>query len=254
MVKNNESVWLKTMRTFLKFILHYIDPRSTFLGFLFLCATISIGLYLSFSKLFKIQLSNEIYWPAALAVTGFTLICFVKTRTKRYNTLCHLEVELNQAMDVVSNLQATLKNMIHHFVPVLWSHELPMLTPDNIKSVGRLDIKNNLGDLLCDFRRISQDWNNLIDFGRGHIDVIKDPKHPDHMEVRKSGTEALSLILNRANIAMKLIEDTLILIRVYMRTDEPFFRFKQPFVWPCELYTDICAERGKLNSERQQNN
>lgn len=237
------------MRTFLKFILHYVNPLNSFLGLLSFCMFLICVIYFFFRHYLSIQLSDSIYWPAALAVTGFGLIKFIECRSKRYSVLCNLEVELNQAMDVLSILIATLRFLIKDAVPVLLPHDLPYLTMRYIEDVGRLDIKNNLADLKCDFRRINQDWNNLIEYGREHLDIIKDQRHPQHQGIKSFGTQLLQYVLARSETALKLVQDTLVLVRIYMRSDRPLLRFEQPFIWPCEFLIEIGEEREKLISE-----
>ena len=127
------------MKTFFKFIAHYLNPLNTFLGILFACSGLSALLYYLF-KHFEFPLNPEIYWSSSLGVTGFCLLKFTESRVKRYNTLCHLEVELNQNMDILSNLVATLQNMIQSFMPMLLPHELPILNVDRANGVGRIDV------------------------------------------------------------------------------------------------------------------
>ena len=61
------------MNTFLKFILHYLNHLNTLLGVLLSSSLLSCALYFSFKNYFGISLSDEIFWPAALGVTGFAL-------------------------------------------------------------------------------------------------------------------------------------------------------------------------------------
>ncbi|MBF0106381.1 MAG: hypothetical protein HQM16_13770 [Deltaproteobacteria bacterium] len=154
-------------------------------------------------------------------------------------------------MDTLAILQSSLQNLIRNSMPALLPHDLPYITKDFVRDCGRIDVKNNLADLLCDFRRINQDWNNLIEFGKEHFSIIKNPDHAQHKEFRQLGTQLLNFVLVRVVSSLKIVEDTLILVRIYVHTDRPFFRFKQPFIWPCELLIDIEKERKKLATEKQ---
>lgn len=241
------------MKTFFKFVLHYLNPLNTFLGLLIFFSFLSCSFYFFFTFYLKIKLSDEIFWPATLGVTGFTLIKFVETRTKRHNILCHLEVELNQAMDTLSTLIFLLENMIQKKLPIIMQHTFPYVTMDNIKEVGRLDIKNNLSNLLCDFRRITQDCNNLSEYGQENENAIINSNHAQHQLAITTGLQILNVILTSSKTAFTLIKDTLVLVRIYMSTDKPFFRFGQPFIWPCKLARNIDEERKKILSEIQKN-
>ncbi|MDO8528234.1 MAG: hypothetical protein Q7T03_11210 [Deltaproteobacteria bacterium] len=156
-------------------------------------------------------------------------------------------------MDTLNCLIMTLQSLIQKQTPVLMPHALPYLTLDYLNSVGRLNVKNNLADLLCDFRRINQDWINFIEYGNDNAEILHDPKHSEHQRARAIGTSLMGIIFHKCEASFKLVEDTLVLVRIYTRTDKSFFRFRQPFVWPCEMLVDIEEERKKLVSERQSN-
>jgi hypothetical protein len=237
----------------INFIKHYVDPRSTFSGLITFCAMFSCALYFSFVRLLKIPLNDEIFWSASLGVTGFILIKFVEVRTKRYNALCHLEVELGQAFDALGNMINTLRNMIQQSIPMLLPHDMPFLTLDLVKIVGRLDVKNNLRVLLCDFRVINQDWSNLIDYGKEHAETINDPAHPQHAYARRFGTELLESILSRAEFSQKLVQETIVLVRVYVKEDKPFLGFKQPYISSQRLNARVIEEERKVALEREEN-
>lgn len=237
----------------LQFFGHYLDPRNTFFGALLCLAGLSCGLYFSFTCLLSIPLNTEIYSTAVLGVTGFGLLKFIESRTRRHNTMCRLEVELNHAMDAVSILLGTLKKMIETQIPVLLPHDLPYVSIELVKQVGRIDVKNNLANLLCDFRRINQDWNNLVEFGKRHEEAITDHNHPQHRSARLAGTNLLTMVFDHTKSTFSLIKETLLLIRVYIRKDHPFFRFGQPFTWPCKMKKEIELERKTLESELHSN-
>ena len=120
----------------MKFILHHLNPLNTFIG-IFICnAILTYVLHFLLTNYFKIKFSEEIFWSAALGVSGFILIKFIEVRTKLYNTLCYIEVELTH----LSNLISTLQKLIKHYIPILLPHTLPYLTMDDVKAVDRIKI------------------------------------------------------------------------------------------------------------------
>lgn len=235
-------------------ILHYIKPLNSFLGILIYTILFVPALYFLFTKYLNIPLNDGIFWSAALGISGFVQIKFIETRARRYNILCHLQVELNQAMDALSNIILTLQFMISHSIPIILPHDMPCLTMDYIKEVGRLDVKNNLASLLCDFRRINQDWNNLVTYGKDQTAIIDDPQHPLHQQVRVEGTKLFNFILKRAQDSLEFIETTLVLVRIYCRSDKPFLRFEPPFIWPSKQLNDVQKEKNKLIAEKMSHN
>lgn len=227
---------------------HYLNPMNTFVGFFISMWSLAVGIYYLLTSI-NLPLNEGVFWSAAVAAIGFMLAKFMECRTKRYNVLCNLEVELNQAMDALSCMTRTLQNMVNSYVPLLLPHELLYLTPEYVKSVGRIDIKNDLADLMCDFRRINQDWNNLIQYGQEHLKAIEDPTHPQHTEARVFGTELLKSVQSRCQQTDTLIQDTLALVRVYMSHDKTFFAFGQPFLSSKKLEAEVKSVKAALLSE-----
>lgn len=238
------------MISLIKFIKHYINPRSTFLGLSIFLFFISFGLYFLFKNYFCILLNPAIFWPTALGASGFILIKFLETRSKRYNTLCDLEIELSQASDALSLIISTLEHSINILIPILLPRDPLYLTIEHIKQVGRIDLKNNLSTLLCDFRRINHDWNIvMIEYGKAHSHKINNPTHPEHEYAKSYGTEILKTILNRSKTALNLVIESQALVRLYTKHDKSFFYFNQPFIWPSVFNSTLEKEKKMLKSE-----
>jgi hypothetical protein len=238
---------LKILSAF-KFIIHYVDPRSTFLGILIFFSVLSIAIY-NLISLLQVPINAEIYWSSAIALTGFMLLKFLESRSKRYNVLCHLDVELNQAMDTLGLYKGTLEDRIKNNIPILLPHSPVSISLAHVKEVGRIDVKNNLGNLLCDFKRINQDWENLVQFGKQFEKIILVPKHPEHSQCIAEGNKLLGIILDGANSSLELVKSTLVLVRIYIKTDKPLMFFKQPFISSCSMNSKINMEWEKVKGE-----
>lgn len=244
MLSKIKKNWIKCK----PYIKHYIDPRNTLLVLLVL-SFLLVFLFSELCSYIGIPLIKDIYWTAGVGLIAYLGGKFIATRIKRHNGMCHLETELSHALGTINDMIVSCQNMIEKQLPILMPHEKLTISLELVQGVGRLDTKNNLLELLCDFRKINQDWDLMVKFGE---DYKSDLANPRGVEIRMVGTESIKPILKKCLLTHDLIKETVLLIRYYIKQDRPLLLFGQPYINKEKFSKTIEKDRVQLDKEIQE--
>ncbi len=221
----------------LKRLRHYIWPKTSIIAAVVcvfpIAGLLSYASSIILDKLFGAKLLEDIYWTAVVGIAGYIITAYYRRQIKRYNIFCHLEVELNFSHGALNDMILTLKGMINNGFPIIFQTDELNIDFDLVKEVGRLDIKNHLIDIVCDFRKINHDWKIASHFGEENRPLIMGlTGSPQEQNlIKKHGLDILGGILKKAEITQNLMQQCMAEIRVYMKTDKPAFAtWFQPYL------------------------
>jgi len=149
----------------------------------------------------------------------------------------------------MSDMVITCEYMIKAQMPLLLPHDKVTISIDLVKDVGRIDVKNDLSSLLCDLRKINQDWETIVGYGKRFHSAIDDSSNPGHESVKAEGVRLITLLHKKCFHTLILIKDIALLVRYYIKKDKPFLLFGQPYVDAKEQSKSLKEDKIVLEKE-----
>lgn len=187
-----------------------LNPKTSFLPLF--GALIAVLILLQING----YIGTELFSSAVLAATAYVLGKHIAIKTSRYNTLCNLEVELNEALDALGSNVQTMEKLKNIGMPIFIAPTRVSFDGSLVKDVGRLDLKNALLIVMGSLRRVAHDLEHVSTQSRESMDALI-----TNSAGRAEALRTLGEISNYCKKTFEEIKNCLVMTRVYLRLDRP---------------------------------